>query len=75
MTAVLAVLLALAAGFTIGHRTARIVHVPVGATEVDDQAALLADDVEPKTQCDCPPTQAGLTLCERCPGQKESTTS
>ena len=41
---ILAVLLALAAGWTIGHRTARIRHIPIGALPAQDQAALLEDE-------------------------------
>lgn len=40
MTYLLTALLALTAGWCWGHATARIRHVPVGATETDDQAAL-----------------------------------
>jgi len=41
---ILAVLLALAAGWTIGHRTARIRIIPIGALLADDEAALLEDE-------------------------------
>lgn len=40
MTELLALVLGASAGFLIGHRTARIVHRPVGATAEQDQAAL-----------------------------------
>ncbi|UUU21690.1 hypothetical protein [Streptomyces sp. DSM 40750] len=38
----LAVLLALAVGWVLGHRTARVVRVSVGATAAQDEAALTA---------------------------------
>lgn len=41
---VLAVVVALAVGWVLGHRTARVVHVPVGATAAQDETALSADD-------------------------------
>lgn len=45
MTAlILAVVLAFAAGWTVGHRTARIRIIPVGALASEDEAALLAAD-------------------------------
>ncbi|MFI1287437.1 hypothetical protein ACH4VM_02815 [Streptomyces sp. NPDC020792] len=44
MIAILTALLALAAGWCCGHRTARVRHVPVGATEAQDQAALAAQE-------------------------------
>ena len=34
---------------------------------IDDDAAQ-SGQPEPKTSCDCPPTQAGLELCPACPG-------
>jgi hypothetical protein len=40
----LAVLLALAVGWVAGHRTARVRVVVVGATQADDDAALLAHE-------------------------------
>ena len=40
----LAVLLALAAGWVIGHSTARIRIIPVGAVLADDETALLAHE-------------------------------
>jgi len=40
----LAVLLALAVGWVIGHRTARVCVVVVGATAAQDDAALLAHE-------------------------------
>jgi hypothetical protein len=40
----LAVLLAAALGWVFGHRTARTVHIPVGANQADDDAALLAHE-------------------------------
>lgn len=42
MTELLAAVLGFSLGFLIGHRTARIVHVPIGALAAQDQAALLA---------------------------------
>lgn len=44
MTYVLTALLALAFGWCWGHLTARVVHVPIGATADEDSAALLADE-------------------------------
>ncbi|MER5213676.1 hypothetical protein ABT063_24670 [Streptomyces sp. NPDC002838] len=44
MTYLLVALLALSVGWCWGHLTARIVHVPIGATEADDEAALTADE-------------------------------
>ena len=41
---ILAVLLAFAAGWTIGHRTARIRIIPIGALLADDEAAFLEDE-------------------------------
>lgn len=40
----LGALLALAVGWVLGHRTARVVHVPIGATQADDDAQLLAHE-------------------------------
>ncbi|WP_060880605.1 hypothetical protein [Streptomyces scabiei] len=40
----LAVALALAVGWILGHRTARIVRIPIGATAVEDETALSAAD-------------------------------
>lgn len=40
MTLALAVLLALSAGWLWGHSTARVRHVPIGATAADDAVAL-----------------------------------
>lgn len=40
----LAVALALPAGWIWGHRTARIRHVPIGALPEDDEAAFLDDE-------------------------------
>ncbi|MFF0512459.1 hypothetical protein [Streptomyces sp. NPDC004250] len=45
MTHLLVALLALAAGWCWGHSTARIRHVPIGATRAQDQTALAAHDV------------------------------
>lgn len=44
MTYILIALLALAVGWCWGHSTARIRHVPIGATEAQDDAALMAHD-------------------------------
>ncbi|MFB6619692.1 hypothetical protein ACFC5H_09140 [Streptomyces rochei] len=44
MTYLLAALLALAAGWCWGHRTARIRYVPVGAAARDDDAAFIANE-------------------------------
>lgn len=41
---ILVVVLAFAAGWTVGHRTARIRIIPVGALAAEDEAALLAAD-------------------------------
>lgn len=41
MTHLLVAVLALSIGWCLGHRTARVRHVPVGALAEDDQAALL----------------------------------
>ncbi|WP_405695228.1 hypothetical protein OHA99_09305 [Streptomyces coelicoflavus] len=41
---ILAIVLAFAAGWTIGHRTARIRIIPVGALASEDEEALLAAD-------------------------------
>ena len=38
----LAVLLALAVGWVLGHRTARVVRVPIGTTAAQDETALTA---------------------------------
>lgn len=40
----LGALLALAVGWVLGHRTARVVHIPIGATAAQDEAALSAAD-------------------------------
>lgn len=40
MITVLAALLALAVGWVWGHSTARVRHVPVGATAAQDEAAI-----------------------------------
>lgn len=40
----LALVLGASAGFLLGHRTARVVHVPIGATAAEDEAALSAHD-------------------------------
>ncbi|MBP5883151.1 hypothetical protein QBA57_28705 [Streptomyces scabiei] len=40
----LAVLLALAVGWVIGHSTARVKVIPIGAILADDEAALLAHE-------------------------------
>ena len=37
---ILVAVLVFAAGWTIGHRTARIRHIPIGALPAQDQAAL-----------------------------------
>ena len=37
---ILTALLALAAGWCWGHRTARVIHIPVGATAEQDAAAV-----------------------------------
>ncbi|WP_193241508.1 hypothetical protein [Streptomyces phaeolivaceus] len=44
MTYLLTALLALAVGWCWGHLTARVVHVPVGATAAQDETALCAAD-------------------------------
>lgn len=40
----LTVALALAVGWVLGHRTARVVRIPVGATAAEDETALTAAD-------------------------------
>jgi len=44
MTDLILILLALAFGWIVGHSTARIRIVPIGATAVDDEAALALED-------------------------------
>jgi len=44
VTVLLAVLLAFAAGWCWGHRTARIRIIPIGALLADDEAAFLEDE-------------------------------
>ncbi|MFE0800102.1 hypothetical protein [Streptomyces sp. NPDC058812] len=46
MTYLLIALLAVAAGFTIGHRTARVRVIVIGATAQQDQAAIATAEVE-----------------------------
>lgn len=41
---ILSFVLTFAAGWTVGHRTARIRIIPVGALATEDEAALLAAD-------------------------------
>jgi len=41
---ILAAVLVFAAGWAIGHRTARIRIIPIGALAADDETALLADE-------------------------------
>lgn len=43
MITVLAAVLALSAGWCIGHRTARIVFIPIGGTSAQDDAAFIAE--------------------------------
>lgn len=43
---ILSVLLSLAAGWMIGHRTARIRIIPIGAILAEDQAAIAAEEVD-----------------------------
>lgn len=45
MTHLLVAVLALSIGWCLGHRTARVRHVPVGALAEDDQAALLTLEI------------------------------
>ncbi|WP_060886220.1 hypothetical protein [Streptomyces caniscabiei] len=44
MTTALLLLLVAAISWTAGHRTARVVHIPIGATATQDDAALLAHE-------------------------------
>ncbi|MFD5631615.1 hypothetical protein [Streptomyces sp. NPDC127072] len=41
---ILTAVLALSLGFTCGHRTARVRHIPVGATREQDNAAFRAHE-------------------------------
>ncbi|MFK0124916.1 hypothetical protein ACIQSP_16565 [Streptomyces nigra] len=44
MTYLLTALLALSAGWCWGHATARVRHVPIGATAEEDDEAFIADE-------------------------------
>ncbi|MEW2420472.1 hypothetical protein AB0911_08000 [Streptomyces nigra] len=44
MTYLLTALLALSAGWCWGHATARVRHIPIGATAEEDDAAFIADE-------------------------------
>ncbi|MGW6747605.1 hypothetical protein [Streptomyces sp. NPDC055006] len=43
MITILVAVLALSVGWCIGHRTARIVFIPIGGTSAQDDAAFIAD--------------------------------
>lgn len=50
----LGALLAAAVGWVLGHRTARVVHIPVGATAAEDETALTAADEQLLDQLTAP---------------------
>lgn len=74
MTLLLAVLLGLAVGWCWGHTTARIRHVPVGATAAQDEAAFLVQAITELNGacCDRWWTSAGTDHDPICPNSHRS---